>query len=387
VSPSLYADDAHTGLLMDQARPAWAKGYDVEDLKRITALFERHDEGMVHGTFDRYSGHDAVDDLGSGSLSLGPRDGEGIPAWACVVRELDRKQRVQDFTGARVTLSPGTLVCTRMAFGDDSGAAAILDRLSAHDGAVAVECWQEHAGERALVSRLRELRLAAVKIKASSSMRGVWVSRGIEGPPRAEQDLLGLAELPLALPRDAILALSSHPAVRDESAAWTALRGFYDDPERVEKPGEMNRRWKSEHADDVDREPRDTPLRAALGPAVEEVLAALPCAGFERIRLMRLAPGGEILRRSDIADPDAGTVVRVHVPLISSERCVLRCWGLDGAETSMAMRPGTAVYLDRRKPHAAVNTGDTPAVHLVADCYADATTAELLRSICRPADR
>jgi Aspartyl/Asparaginyl beta-hydroxylase len=370
---------------MGQAGPGWAKGYDVEDLKRITALFERHDEGMVHGTFDRYSGHDAVDDLRSGALSLGPREGDGVPAWACVVRELDRTQPVQDFTGARMTLAPGTLSCTRMAFGDESVAAPILHRLAGYDGAIAVECWQEHAAEHALVSRLLDVRLGAVKIKASSSMRGVWVSRGVEGPPRAEQDLLGLAELPLALPQDAILALSSHPTVCDGGATWTAIRGFYDEPERVEKPGEMNRRWKSEHAADLDREPRDTPLRARLGPALEEILAALPCAGFERIRLMRLEPGGGIPRHSDIADPDAGAsvgkVVRVHIPLVSNDRCVFECWGLDGATGRMAMRPGTAVYLDRRKPHATANTGDTPAIHLVADCYASEATAELLRNI------
>jgi hypothetical protein len=36
-------------------RPGWAEGYNVEDLKRVTTLFERHDEGLVHGPFDRYS--------------------------------------------------------------------------------------------------------------------------------------------------------------------------------------------------------------------------------------------------------------------------------------------------------------------------------------------
>jgi hypothetical protein len=368
----------------DARGPAWAKGYSVEDLKRITTLFERHDEGLVHGTFDRYSGHDAVDDLHNGSLSLGPRDDEAVPVWGCVVRELARKQTVQDFTGGRMSLSPGTLYCTRMAFADERAAEAILDRLRTYDGPLAVECWQEHPGERALVARLRAggMTLAAVKIKASSSMRGLWVSDETIAPyPREE--LLGLAELPLTLPQDAIRALSSHPTVRDETLTALALRGFYDEPERIEKPSAMNRRWKSEHQQDLDREPRDTRLRPTLGTALEQILAALPCAGFERIRLMRLAPdGGEILRQTDITDPDAGAsegkVVRVHVPLVSNDRCVLRSWGLDGTTSSMVMRPGTAAYLDVRKPHAAVNLGDTPNVHLVVDCYANAATAEML---------
>jgi len=94
---------------------------------------------------------------------------------------------------------------------------------------------EEHPDERALVSRLRAIdvtgqpggervdggmRLAAVKVMASSSMRGLWVSHDIDDPPWArrvgerytpypKQELLGLAQLPLALPQNAILALSS----------------------------------------------------------------------------------------------------------------------------------------------------------------------------------
>jgi hypothetical protein len=187
------------------------------------------------------------------------------------------------------------------------------------------------------------------------------VSHDIEAPPWArragerdtpypKQELLGLAQLPLTLPHNAILALSMHPTVCDERAyaahyssygkddTWPALalRGFYDEPERIEKPSEMNRRWKSEHEKELDREPRDTPLRATLGPAAEKILAALPRAGFERIRLMRLAPGGgEVSRHADMTDPDAGAsegkVVCVHIPLISNERCVFQSWGLAGA--------------------------------------------------------
>jgi hypothetical protein len=410
----------------DKSAPSWAQGCKVEDLKRITTLFERHDEGMVHGTFDRYSAHDAADDLGNGSLKLGPRDDEGLPVWACVVRELKRKLPVRDFTGGRMTLSPGTLCCTRMAFTDEIAAASLLGELSTYGGPVAVECWQEHPGERALVFRLRAvdstrqpggervagggMRLAAVKIASSSSIRGLWVSDDIADPPWArtagerytpypKQELLGLAQLPLAPPQKAILALSSDSTVCDESA-WAAhfssygkddtstalaLRGFYDEPERIEKPSEMSRRWKKEHEKDLHREPRDTPLRATLGPAAEKILATLPCAGFERIRLMRLAPGGgELSRRADITDPDVGAsegkVVCVHIPLISNERCVFQSWGLDGNTSSKVMWPGAAAYLDVRKPHTAVNAGDTAGVHLVVNCYANAATIEMLRN-------
>jgi hypothetical protein len=66
----------------------------------------------------------------------------------------------------------------------------------------------------------------------------------------AHHNPLGLAQLPPALPQNAILALSSHPSVCDESAyaahyscygkddTWTALalRGFYDEPNAPRSP-------------------------------------------------------------------------------------------------------------------------------------------------------
>ncbi len=160
------------------------------------------------------------------------------------------------------------------------------------------------------------------------------------------------------------------------------LRGFYDEPERVEKPAEMDRRWRSEHETDLDREPRDTPLRAVLGAAVGRFSAA-PCAGFERIRLMRLAPGGELARHTD-TDLDAGAsegkIVRVHIPLISNEHCVFQSWDLDGSRSAVAMEVGSAYYLDTRKPHAVGNRGDSERVHVVVDCIANAETVEMLRS-------
>jgi hypothetical protein len=236
---------------------------------------------------------------------------------------------------------------------------------------------------------------------AATDLRNGWLKLG----PRDD----GLAQLPLAPPQNAILALSSHPTVCDESAyaalyssygkddTWTALalRGFYDEPERIEKPTEMNRRWKSEHEKDLDREPRDTPLRAILGPAAEKILAALPCAGFERIRLMRLAPGGgELSRHADVTDPDAGAsegkVVRVHIPLISNERCVFQSWAWTAARAAWSCgraRPHTWTY-ESLMPHSIW------ATHLVFTSWWTATqmrlpsrcsaTQRLRRSMGRP---
>jgi hypothetical protein len=409
----------------DEGAPDWARGYKLEDVRRITTLFNHHDEGLLHGPFDRYRDRDAANDLHNGWLKLDRRDAEGVPVWACVVRELDRKQPVRDFTGARVTLSPGTLYCTRMAFADENAGGSILAQLQNHTGPIAVECWQEHPGERALVTRLRAIdatgqsgggravgdgmRLAAVKIKESSAIRGLWVSHDIPDPPWAsqageryspysKQELLGLAELPVELPQNAILALRSHQTVCDESAyaahhlsyatddtsTALALRGFCDELERVEKPSAMDRRWKSQHEPDLDREPRDTQLWAVLGAAVEKILVA---PAVHRVRADRpdaprarrrtgpahrhYRPRRRSVQGQSHPCPHPADLQRaLRVPVL----------GLDGSRSTLVMKVGSAYYLDTRKPHAVVNGGNSERIHLVVDCIANAKTVEMLRN-------
>ena len=156
------------------------------------------------------------------------------------------------------------------------------------------------------------------------------------------------------------------------------------DPERVEKPSAMDRRWKSQHEQDLDREPRDTQLWAALGGAVEKILVAVPCAGFERIRLMRLAPARRTGPPHRHYRPRRGSakgkVIRVHMPLISNEHRVFQSWGLEGSRSTLVMKVGSAYYLDTRKPHAVVRRRNSERVHLEVDCIANAKTVEMLRN-------
>lgn len=377
------------------APPAWAKGYDVDYLKRITALFKAHDAGMVHGAFGRFSELDLVAEFERGTMLLG----DGLE-WAAALRPLDRRLAVKDFTGGtRWTLELGTWYCPRMAWADEAGKRAFMGELANKDP-LALLAWQEHEAERDLVDLLG-LSLAVVKITAASEMRGLYVSgtagelfsEGPEPYPRAQA--VGLGALPLDVPQDAVDALArqvadlgtggaQHYSSYNKGGTWTALalRGFYDDPERIEKPHEMNKRWKAEHADEMENEPRDTPLREAL-PAVEPLLDAIPCAGLERVRLMMLAPGGgELTRHADITDADAGAepgrVVRIHIPLVSNPECVFNGWDLDGRAHRLYMAPGRAYYLDMRKPHTAYNGGERERLHLVADVVADETLVEAL---------
>jgi hypothetical protein len=283
--------------------------------------------------------------------------------------------------------------------GRDEVQASIFD---GHEGDLAVWAWQEHHRERMLLSDLGQA--TAVKISAASEMRGLYLrsasavgalfaasdSRPEPYPPEQQ---LTLGTLPIDLPTDSAEALidavrdldfAQHYSGYNKGQSWTALalRGFYDEPDRIEKPAEMNKKWKAEHQADLANEPRDTPLREQLA-AVEPLLQALPCRAFERIRLMRLAPGGgELTRHADITDAQAGAapgrIVRIHIPLISNPEVVFHGWDLEGRKHRLVMEPGRAYYLDQRKPHTAVNNGETERIHLVADVVASEETCRAL---------
>jgi hypothetical protein len=378
--------------------PAWAKGYSVEELKRMTSVFAEHDAGMIHGGFGRFSEVDLVGALEEGRIAWGPPAEDGRPLWALVARAMQRRQGVKDFTGsARLRLEPGMGHVSRVAWQGhtrEEGWLAVAATLAGARRRLALELWQEHPGERLLADAL-ELALAAVKIAASSEMRGVYVPRDLAPPPYPQHQAVGLARLERILSPAALSALvaqvealdggyAQHYSSYNKGGSWAALslRGFYDDPARIEKPAEMNRKWKREHPADLELEPRDTPLREQL-KAVEPILAALPCEQFERIRLMSLAPGGgELERHADITDADAGAepgrLVRLHIPLVTNPEVVFRSWDLNGVPRSLVMRRGGVYFLDVRKPHTAVNGGESQRIHLVADAIAtDETVAAL----------
>jgi len=380
-----------------EEQPAWAKGYSVDDLKRVTGVFRDHDMGMVHGGFGRYSETDLVADLEAGRIVWGPDEG-GRPLWAIVGRSLPRRQGIKDFTGAaRLRLEPATGLVARVAWqghARDQGWLAVAATLAGatRERPLALELWQEHPGERLLAEAL-ELELAAVKIHASSEMRGIWTTPGLSPGPYPQHQAVGLARLAVLVSSTTLAQVieqipgegfQQHYSSYNARGSWTALslRGFYDEPERIEKPAEMNRKWKREHEDDLAREVRDTPLRAQM-PAVEALLALLPYESLERVRLMALAPGGgELERHADITDAAAGaepgSIVRLHVPLVTNDDCRFASWDLDGVRREGGMKRGGVYYLDVRKPHTAVNEGETPRIHLVADVVANGETISAL---------
>jgi hypothetical protein len=101
----------------------------------------------------------------------------------------------------------------------------------------------------------------------------------------------------------------------------------------------------------------------ARTPAVAAVLDHLG-APRNRVRFMRLNPGGHILPHADPLHTIAADLVRLHVPVATNPgvRFVV-----DGER--VVMQPGELWHVDVRFTHEVENAGDAPRVHLVMDLH------------------
>ncbi len=110
----------------------------------------------------------------------------------------------------------------------------------------------------------------------------------------------------------------------------------------------------------------------AMAPAIGRVLDAFPC-DRNRIRLMRLKPGGRILRHSDPLHTIDPRLVRLHVPVVTDSDVHFL---VDDAR--IQMQPGEVWHVDVRFPHEVANRGQVTRVHLVMDLIRDPYLDRLL---------
>ena len=151
----------------------------------------------------------------------------------------------------------------------------------------------------------------------------------------------------------------------NKKGQWDAisLRGYSDDPLNVLKPGVLK--------SDIELgELRDTKLvhEPKLVPLIE-ILSHIP-ARFERVRVMRLKAGTSISKHTDKVDKDIkdGKIVRLHIPLRTSERIFFYVWK-NKKPYCYHLDQGKYYYTDVSKPHAVHNKAIFDRLHLVVDCY------------------
>ena len=112
-------------------------------------------------------------------------------------------------------------------------------------------------------------------------------------------------------------------------------------------------------------------IAALVSPYFVDVMARFACEK-QRVRLMRLRPGGHIFRHSDPIHEVAG-LVRFHVPIRTNPEVRFVVNG-----QRLALLPGEVWNIDVRFPHEVQNLGDAHRVHLVLDLVRNAAVDALL---------
>ena len=99
----------------------------------------------------------------------------------------------------------------------------------------------------------------------------------------------------------------------------------------------------------------------AFCPYLAEVLEHFP-GRRNRVRLMRLRPGGRIYRHSDPLHTIAQGLVRLHVPVLTNPgvRFLVN-------DVRVPLLAGETWHVDVRFPHEVANEGETMRVHMVVD--------------------
>ena len=380
------------------AAPAWARGYDLARLREIASVFKRHDEGLVLGAFGAAKETAIAAWLAEDRLDVIERDGRVVAA--AVASTVERRKVGKDWQDdARFEIGAGALHVTRLAFSDDDAETRLVERVEslASGRDLWVEAWAEHEREQRVVERLGGA-FQGSKISAASEIRSVFrrlssgLPAGLRDYSTVERAHLTPLDLPTFNPAPLLRAIeervsgwSDHYSSYNKRNSWTALalRSFGGDPSFIIKPAEMAKAWKEANPEKLSWVVEDTSLRALL-PEAEDLLRLLP-GRHERVRLMRLAPGGgELSRHADITDPDAGIregrLARIHLPLVSNPDVVFEGWLPDGRFVRRHMQVGQVWYLDTRKPHRAVNGGTTDRIHLVVDAVVDRHLLRLIEA-------
>ena len=111
---------------------------------------------------------------------------------------------------------------------------------------------------------------------------------------------------------------------------------------------------------------------------IGSILSIIP-AETERVRLMSLKAGTKITKHTDNVDKDikTGRIIRLHIPVITDKNIICRSW-LSGGLAELHMKKGECWWLDVSRPHAVINNSKIDRVHLVIDCFNNATLREVI---------
>jgi len=388
-----------------KAKAEWQRGFDLDLLRSYAGLFRRAHARFIFGAFGLEKERDIAAALAAGHVIF---DKRSTPPKAAAIFSILRSASTHaDFAQRPIKLSAGALFVRSFAVADRSAGGRLMAALLGRADAAGIhEAWIEIFEEDRAAKRIVEaagFRYVATKIAAGSELKALYV-RGITAAiaPLDELDRPNvLAPFGEELSGDELVAIEieldrylhntgegwrQHYSNYNKRSSWTAfaLRGFQSDPGFIIKPAEMSRQWKEQNPALLRASCRDTSAAEHFGCTLDIIANHLP-QRKERVRFMRLAPGGELTRHADITDRAAGLasgmVARLHFPILTNTRCLFQTFGLRGEVGRTHFRRGGLYYLDTRKPHAVQNAGASERVHLVVDTFVDDGLRARLRAI------
>lgn len=374
---------------------AWQRGQPLEALQAIAGVFKARHKPLVFGAFGLTKERDIADALADGALvRKGPAD---APRALAIVHRLKAAGGMTDFAGRDIAIPAGHAKVTAFAALDAEAGTAVLRSLQERcPGRLWVEAFEEDETARQALKALPSLRYRATKIAAGSEVKGLYS----DAPAASERQLhaaefASLVEVAPGFATPAELAdtlaeaeafanWAQHYSSYNLRKSWTAyaLRGFDPlDPTYIIKPAEMAKGYQARNPDRMAALPAWTDACPNFPHTMRMVARILDGREAERVRLMRLTPGGELSRHADVTDRDAGLadgkLARLHLPLRTSAAVIFHGWDKRGRHIETRWPAGSLCYLDQRGPHRVENRDPAcERIHLVLDVRSDAALRE-----------
>ena len=365
----------------------WQKGIPLEILLRLEKPWEQYNERCLSPFLEMKKNKIAAA-MYEGKYEYGHE-------WAIQSRVLKVRTKINMYSAYNIpiaTVEKGDRVVDRLAYNQPE---AVVRMLKSYDEDTFLFINEEHSIDRFVASQANYRKLG-IKINTFGDIQGVYFKDqpSFLGDMREfpEQNMM-LSEEKLVLRKATIPDVSNicdiikqrlevmdyeftnHYSNYNKGKSWSAisLRGYTPEWSFITKPAEMSKKWKEENKD-TEFKLQDTELRKMF-PEVEDVLKLLP-GKPHRIRFMNLAPGGgELQRHTDQVDPDAGVndakLMRFHFPIVTNKDVTFSQWDYKAERVSCHMNVGECWYLDVRKPHQAINSGEDMRTHLVIDIEAN----------------
>ena len=373
----------------------WQQGYEIEYLKKLTAIVKKEFKPFVYGAFGLPNDRDIATCLKKDQVVI-TKEKDSI----LIFQEYKARSFIKDFTGEKVEIRPGDIVVKHFA-GDQKEKILSHVLRSVPGRRVFVEIFEENKEQKDLMSKL-DLEFIMTKIAASSDLKGIYWKTWENGSQDHGYALMYGEEIHCKETDPKFLTKKELDGIRKEvedyntfedhysgynkRQSWSAfaIRGYDLDPNFIVKPGEMSKKWKGENPTKLLARSDWTKI-ADQFPTIKKILKKdiFKDCDLDRVRLMRLKSGkGELSRHADITDKEAGIqkgrVVRMHIPITTNDRVIFHSWDHRGGKKEVIMKEGSLVYLDVRKPHTATNTGDQDRIHLVIDLYSSSNFTEYL---------